>query len=365
MSVNYEASPIIPLRYPHQKDNLKVKEKRQHLYLKRVLCCVKYAKSTEKLCQTLTCVIVVGFPVLYMILSFTTPQFSPAPSHPHHVYRKPSATSSTKTSPPSTSPPSNSPQSTSPQSTSPLSTSPPSTSPPSTSPQSPPTTCLSSGTCGSGECSTGQKLQVVNILVNGGNKEVLCDTQTGGGNWIVMQRRTDGVTEFYRDWAHYVSGFGDVTDITDHWVGLQDIHYLCPSTKSCALRVDLMDDDNRDPSLKARLLHAQYNSFSLEDSSANYKLHLSGYMSSSTAGDALTGGHSLDGMMFSTFDRDNDQAFANCARIFHSGWWFSGCTHSNLNGRWGNKSSAGLIWKSPPLASSVYPTFTEMKIRVG
>ncbi len=29
-----------------------------------------------------------------------------------------------------------------------------------------------------------------------------------GGRWTVMQRRTDGLTDFKRPWADYVDGFG-------------------------------------------------------------------------------------------------------------------------------------------------------------
>jgi hypothetical protein len=48
------------------------------------------------------------------------------------------------------------------------------------------------------------------------------------------------------------------------------------------------------------------------------------------AGDSL-GYH--NGMMFTTKDRDNDEASAaNCAHTFRGGWWFRDCNTCNLNG---------------------------------
>ncbi|KAI0229484.1 Fibrinogen C domain-containing protein 1-A, partial [Lamellibrachia satsuma] len=38
------------------------------------------------------------------------------------------------------------------------------------------------------------------------------------------------------------------------------------------------------------------------------------------------------GMAFSTKDRDNDVDSRHCAQLYHGGWWYKGCHHSNLNG---------------------------------
>jgi len=191
-------------------------------------------------------------------------------------------------------------------------------------------------------------------------------------NWIVFQRRTTGDVDFYRNWTEYVSGFGDVTG--DHWLGLEKIHTLCPPSRPCRLRVDMKDPDYKN----GQLIWTEYSSFSLNGSSDNYRLSISGYDSRSTAGDGLTaeygenekmgkydGGYH-NGMAFSTKDRDNDEYSGNCANQYHGGWWYRNCHRCNLNGEYGVRGPKGLQWKTPddPNIPTLYASYTEMKIRV-
>ena len=58
--------------------------------------------------------------------------------------------------------------------------------------------------------------------------------------------------------------------------------------------------------------YAYYNFFMVGNADNNYKLQVAGY--SGTAGDSIlhsSSGHYLNGMPFSTHDRDNDQAGIN------------------------------------------------------
>jgi len=56
------------------------------------------------------------------------------------------------------------------------------------------------------------------------------------------------------------------------------------------------------------------------------------------------------GQKFSTRDQDNDAwSSSSCAVRYKSGWWYSDCTHSNLNGVYkrGAYSSTyddGVVW---------------------
>ena len=49
-------------------------------------------------------------------------------------------------------------------------------------------------------------------------------------------------------------------------------------------------------------------------------------------GDGMTGSMSLDGMMFSTYDEDNDASSMNCASAKRGAWWYRACSYPNLNG---------------------------------
>ena len=68
--------------------------------------------------------------------------------------------------------------------------------------------------------------------------EVLCDQSTAGGGWTVIQQRKyiegrDRV-DFYRNWADYKAGFGDISPTGEFWMGLDFIHHI---TDALALKV--------------------------------------------------------------------------------------------------------------------------------
>ena len=214
---------------------------------------------------------------------------------------------------------------------------------------------------------------------------VLCDTQTDGGDWVIIQRRTQGHgnnnVDFERDWNSYMAGFGDpVGDLNgDHWLGLENIHTLCPPSKPCSLRVDLKDVDY----LGGMPVWAEYSTFSLGGFAENYQLSIAGYNPKNStslfmAGDAMIHPVKYDsfgpssnsdddqnGMAFSTRDRDNDKwSSASCAATYHGGWWFNNCGFANLNSKYGVRGSSGARWFGQPTNVWIYPTFTEMKVRV-
>ena len=171
------------------------------------------------------------------------------------------------------------------------------------------------------------------------------------GGWTVFQRRRDGSEDFYRGWADYVAGFGNLK--REFWLGLDRINCLTSAAPRTELRVDLAD-------FGGNYKYAQYSLFTVGNSGTNYTLKIAGY--TGTAGDSLA---YHNGMQFTTKDRDNDQYSVNCATSFHGAWWYGpSCHHSNLNGlyRSGLDSTRGINWYHF-LNNWVSLKFAQMKLR--
>ncbi|XP_045839658.1 tenascin-R isoform X2 [Meles meles] len=191
---------------------------------------------------------------------------------------------------------------------------------------------------------------VYTIFLNGElsrKLQVYCDMTTDGGGWIVFQRRQNGQTDFFRKWAEYRVGFGNLED--EFWLGLDNIHRIT-SQGRYELRVDMRDGQEA--------AFASYDKFSVEDGRNLYKLRLGGY--NGTAGDSLS---YHQGRPFSTEDRDNDVAVTNCAMSYKGAWWYKNCHRTNLNGKYGeSRHSQGINWYHWKGHEFSIP-FVEMKMR--
>ena len=177
---------------------------------------------------------------------------------------------------------------------------------------------------------------------------VFCDMKNGG--WTVFQSRMDGSVDFFRNWADYVAGFGQLKG--EHWLGLEKLVCLTTRRPRTELRVDLAD-------YEGNYKYAQYSFFSVGNSGTNYRLNIAGY--TGTAGDSLT---YHNGMQFTTKDRDNDQWPENCATRWPGAWWYKGCGLSNLNGlyRSGLSGDRGVVWRNF-LNNWTSLKFAQMKLR--
>ncbi|XP_030324614.1 angiopoietin-related protein 7, partial [Calypte anna] len=149
--------------------------------------------------------------------------------------------------------------------------------------------------------------------VGGTPLEVLCEMDTEGGGWTVIQRRQDGSVDFNRTWKEYKEGFGDLNG--EFWLGNENIHKMT-SQGDYSLRIDLEDWNSKHK-------HAFYQVFSIEDEANEYRLHVDGF--SGTVEDSFAWYHNK--RSFSTPDSGNI-----CAEISHGGWWYHQCFFSNLNG---------------------------------
>ena len=93
--------------------------------------------------------------------------------------------------------------------------------------------------------------------------------------------------------------------------------------------------------------YLHYNQFSVGSASEEYPLSVGGFTGVGT--DWFTS-HPLNGMKFTTPDKDNDQhKSVNCAAHHKSGWWYYRCLNININ-------------QQPPYVSGKV-LFSEMKIR--
>ncbi|XP_076072123.1 techylectin-5B-like [Mytilus galloprovincialis] len=121
-------------------------------------------------------------------------------------------------------------------------------------------------------------------------------------------------------WEVYKQGFGNVTG--EFWLGNEAIHLISTNGKH-KLHIGLeLRNGSR--------FYADYFLFKVNNESSQYLLNVTGY--SGTADDAMDNVHSAyraNGAPFSTSDRVNNKN--TCVKAF-GGWWYVGCSISNLNG---------------------------------
>ena len=179
------------------------------------------------------------------------------------------------------------------------------------------------------------------------NTRVYCDTNSGGGGWTVIQRRKDGSVDFKnRDWVKYEDGFGDLNG--EFWIGLRSMHCLT-SQGNWELRIDYKLKNGTESYL-------HYNKFTIGSAEDQYPLNISGFDSIGLT-DPFYTVTVLNGMKFTSRDRDNDLARDNCAQPnSFGGWWHNRCGYIQLNRDYNN-------FFMHLNDQTQYPTFVEMKIR--
>ena len=131
-----------------------------------------------------------------------------------------------------------------------------------------------------------------------------------GNSTLILRNDLAGSSSgfFNKPWTEYQQGFGSPTAL--YWIGLDRLHEI--SQGNCQVRFDLQDTDGI-------WYHAQYSTFSVGDSSTNYRLTIGGY--SGNAGDAMDVSNSWP---FSTYDVDNDgDEYRNYAEVNSGGFWFN------------------------------------------
>jgi len=197
------------------------------------------------------------------------------------------------------------------------------------------------------------RLMVNNYLVT-----VICDQETMGGGWTVIQRREDGSINFNRNWSEYKFGFGELTG--DMWLGNELIHQLTKSSaapKKSELLINMRKNNDLSDGIA---YYAKYDTFKIDNEASRYILDVSG-----PSGDAPYPSGLLyqRSRRFSTKDMDNDYSSQkHCGDLKKGGWWFGHCLEKMyLNGlyKFVNAEDA-IAWH---YNSTVHPEFVEMKIR--
>ncbi|XP_069102170.1 angiopoietin-related protein 7-like [Argopecten irradians] len=167
--------------------------------------------------------------------------------------------------------------------------------------------------------------------------QVYLDVDTADGPWI---RRTSADVDFYRNWADYKNGFGNLHG--NFWLGNDNIHLL--TSTPMILRVEL-------EGWYGKIVYAQYSSFQIANETQNYRLAIAGF-SGSVSYNALA---VHDGYDFTTYDRDNDVHRQNCASVYKGAWWYTDCHTCNLNGLYmvdvGETNVTSMVWRNFPRSS--------------
>jgi len=137
----------------------------------------------------------------------------------------------------------------------------------------------------------------------------------------LLIQQNDGFNFFNRSWAEYKVGFGDPRG--NYWLGNELLSQLT-ANKRYKLRFDLQSRNT------SNWYHAEYSTFIVQTEADNYRLQVAGY--SGNAGHDAFGNSQHNGMMFSTYDRDNDQwPSVNCAASRGGGFWYNGCDAAQIN----------------------------------
>ncbi|KAK8762470.1 hypothetical protein V5799_026264 [Amblyomma americanum] len=104
--------------------------------------------------------------------------------------------------------------------------------------------------------------------------------------------------------------------------GNRALHALTSAGESMSLRVVLSNTTQDSATV-------DYASVRVESEDQQFKIHIGKFLGPK-GWDSLS---YCNGMMFSTFDKDNDwDSEIECAVKFRGGWWYRSCYEANLNG---------------------------------
>uniref|UniRef100_A0A0K8RM44 Putative ficolin/ixoderin n=1 Tax=Ixodes ricinus TaxID=34613 RepID=A0A0K8RM44_IXORI len=197
--------------------------------------------------------------------------------------------------------------------------------------------------------------------------DAICDMESDGGGWTMIQRRSQyevNDNNFEKEFVEYEHGFATRAGGA-LWLGLENLHVLTsfPNNQQ-ALRIELTRKGARETTV---LL---YHKFIVGSQAEHYKLTIDEY-DGPKGYDALSkhNGQKFTIKKSMTEKPDKDR----CSDRLSGGWWFKDCNEANLNGRnfkysWQITSqlkTLGITWHIKDNEQSYYYLYdsVEMKIR--
>ena len=135
---------------------------------------------------------------------------------------------------------------------------------------------------------------------------------------MLVQQNVDGFSFFNRSWAEFKVGFNDSRG--NYWLGNELLSQLTLNGRY-KLKFDLQSRSN------SNWYYAEYSTFIVLSEAENYRLQVAGY-SGNVGFDAFS---YQNGMMFTTYDRKNDQYSRNCAAYHGGGFWYKDCAQCDVN----------------------------------
>ena len=158
---------------------------------------------------------------------------------------------------------------------------------------------------------------------------VSCDQETGGGGWIMYQRRVDGTVNFTLNWNKYKLGFGNNGgNTTELWLGNENVYQLLQSYggRGGKLRIEVDAFDGE-------LGWIEAHNFTMDDEASQYRIHWDTCVASGSGMANIWNQHK--GHPFKTIDKAIGAV--GCLDYLKGGWWYgAGCGGVLINGEYVN-----------------------------
>ena len=162
---------------------------------------------------------------------------------------------------------------------------------------------------------------------------VSCDQETGGGGWIMYQRRVDGTLNFTKSWKDYKEGFGNNGDnTTELWLGNENVYELLQSYggRGGKLRIEVDAFDGE-------LGWIEAHNFTMNNEASQYRIHWDNCVASGSG--MANNWNQHKGHPFKTIDKAIGAE--GCLSYLKGGWWYGkGCGVVLINGEYVNSSES-------------------------